>query len=45
MDHEDKTITKEDARQGQRILGMPTTLAASMALALVGMVILVAIFR
>lgn len=45
MEHEEKTITEEDARQGQRILGMPTTLIASLVLALVGMAILLAIFR
>jgi hypothetical protein len=45
MEHEEKTITKEEARQGQRILGMPSTLVASLALALVGMAILLAIFR
>jgi len=45
MENEEKNITKEDARQGQRILGMPSTLAVSLALALVGMAILLAIFR
>ncbi|MEQ8299367.1 MAG: hypothetical protein RH945_02370 [Hyphomonas sp.] len=45
MNHEETKITKEEARQGQRILGMPSTLAASIAIALVGMVILLAIFR
>lgn len=45
MEHEEKNISKDDARQGQRILGMPSTLVASLVLALVGMAVLLAIFR
>tara|TARA_R110001606_G_scaffold97388_1_gene215232 strand:- start:270 stop:407 length:138 start_codon:yes stop_codon:yes gene_type:complete len=45
MPEDETTIKKEEARQGQRIMGMPTTLAIGVILALVGMLILLAVFR
>jgi hypothetical protein len=44
MTDENQSITKEDARQGTRIAGMPSTLGFGIVIALLGMVILLAIF-
>lgn len=45
MPEHETTIKKDEARQGQRIMGMPTTLAVGIILALIGMVVLLALFR
>jgi|DeeseametaMP1893_FD_contig_31_848779_length_873_multi_5_in_0_out_0_1 hypothetical protein len=45
MPEDETTIKKEEARQGQRISGMTKTLGFGIVLALVGMIILLALFR
>ena len=45
MSEDETTIKKEEARQGQRIMGMPSTLAIGVILVLVGMLVLLAVFR
>ena len=45
MTEENKIIEQDEARQGRRILGMPSTLGYGMLIALIGMVVLFAILR